>query len=423
MREKFHHLTLGRQTRLLAVALVTGAAATVALLLAGSQHGAGGSAAVQGALYSPGGEAGEVSLAKVEQYWQTRLTYPTGRFNQRWVTGAAKQAQRIKSGIPKGHYKAWRGTRSVTGSHGAQSLKALAAARPLGPQPQVSTGCQAPCFTFGLVSGRVSAIAFDPAHTSVAYLAQDGGGIWKTTNCCTPFTTWTVTTDGASVSTTTTDDVTVDPNNSNVVYAATGDISFGSFAFGSAGVLKSTDAGNSWQTLGANVFTPAYPAATGGTYPQYQAVSKVRVDPNNSKNVVVGTKTGLFFSYDAGVNWAGPCLTNGFPSQRQDITDLILRDDGSTTSIYAAVGARGYGTFVQQNLGKNGANGVYRLGAVPAGGCPAVGSWTALTNGWPTGTASGVACNPPIVPDTTTLCAATANKLGRIEMAIAPSDP
>jgi hypothetical protein len=65
----------------------------------------------------------------------------------------------------------------------------------------------------------VSAIAFDPANTSVAYLAQDGGGIWKTTNCCTPFTTWTVTTDGASVSTTATDDVTVDPNNSNVVYA------------------------------------------------------------------------------------------------------------------------------------------------------------------------------------------------------------
>ena len=59
--------------------------------------------------------------------------------------------------------------------------------------------------------------------------------------------------------TTATDDVTVDPNNSNVVYAATGDISFGSFAFGSAGVLKSTDAGNSWQTLGANVFTTGVP--------------------------------------------------------------------------------------------------------------------------------------------------------------------
>ena len=356
---------------LAAFAVVAGRAA-----LDRSDHGTGAKA-LQSALYSPGGqsaEPGEVSLTKVEQYWQSRLTYPTGRFNERWVIAAAKQAKRIRSGIPSGHYKAWRGSgaRSVNGSHGAQSIKALSAARPLGPQPQASTGCQAPCFTFGLVSGRVSAIAFDPAHTNVAYLAQDGGGIWKTTNCCTPFTTWTVTTDGASVGTTSTDDVTVDPNNSNVVYAATGDVSFGSFAFGSSGVLKSTDAGSTWQTLGANVFTPAYPAASGGTYPQYQAVTKVRVDPNNSKKVVVGTKTGLYFSYDAGVNWTGPCLSNRFSTQRQDITGLILRDDGSTTSIYAAVGARGYGTFVQQNLGQNGANGIYKLGAMPASGCPAV---------------------------------------------------
>ena len=90
--------------------------------------------------------------------------------------------------------------------------------------------------------------------------------------------------------------------------------------------------------------------------------------------------------------------------------------------VFAAVGARGYGTYVQQNLGKNGANGVYRLDAMPASGCPAVSSWTALTSGWPVGTASGVPCNPPI-GDMTTTCAPTANKLGRIEMAIAPSDP
>ena len=45
----------------------------------------------------------------------------------------------------------------------------------------------------------------------------------------------------------------------NTVYAATGDISFGSFAFGSAGILKSTDAGATWTTLGADVFAPRLP--------------------------------------------------------------------------------------------------------------------------------------------------------------------
>src|SRR5262249_41372953 len=146
--------------------------------------------------------------------------------------------EQMPKGIPAGHYR------------GAGRASSLAAARPLGPQPQESTGCQAPCFTFGLVSGRVSAIAFDPVDPTVAYIAQDGGGIWKTTNCCSPATTWTVTTDTPSVPTTAVDDVTVDPNNHTVVYAATGDISFGSFSFGSAGVLKSTDAGATWTRVG-----------------------------------------------------------------------------------------------------------------------------------------------------------------------------
>jgi hypothetical protein len=421
-------MNLRSRTRLVVLLAVPALALAIAVALrasgAGSADDRAAKSALLAALDTPGsvGEPGEVSREQVERYWQARLTYPTGRFDQRWVRTALIQAKRIRSGVPRGHYRPWRGYRSKSGS--AQSAAALAAARPLGPQPQESTGCQAPCFTFGLVSGRVSAIAFDPVDTNVAYIAQDGGGIWKTTNCCSPLTTWTVTTDGDSVGTTAVDDVTVDPNDHNTVYAATGDISFGSFAFGSAGILKSTDAGATWQTLAASVFKPVYPPGPGGSYPQYQAVSKIRVDPNNSKNLIAGTKTGLFFSYSAGVNWNGPCLPDAFPSQRQDITDLILRDDGPTTSVYAAVGARGFATTVQQNLGKNGANGIYTLSKIPpsGSGCPAVSSWTALTNGWPAGTASGVACDPPI-GDNVTKCAAGANKLGRIEMAIAPSNP
>jgi hypothetical protein len=398
--------------RLLLVPLVLG---SVGLGFALATGGSAPRSSAAPAAYSPGAavsRTGEASLTQVEQYWQNRLTYPTGRFDQRWVLHAAKQAARIKSGLPSGHFRARAGARSV---------KALGAARSLGPQPQESTGCQPPCFTFGLVSGRVSAIAFDPTNTSVAYIAQDGGGIWKTTNCCTPATTWTVTTDDpATVKTTTTDDVAVDPNNHNTVYAATGDISFGSFSFGTAGILKSTDAGAHWQTLGTSAFTPVYPPAAGGSFPQYQAVTKIKVDPNDSNKLVVGTKTGLYFSYDAGVNWSGPCLTNNYPGQRQDVTDLIIRDDGLTTSLYAAIGARGFATTVQQNLGLNGANGIYKLSSMPSSGCPFVASWTALTNGWPAGTASGTPCNPPI-NDNVTTCAAGANKVGRIEMAIAPS--
>src|SRR5580765_528984 len=122
--------------RLLVVPVVTGLAAAFALVLSGSH--ADHSAARQAALYSPGGstgEPGEASLTQVERYWQTRLTYPTGRFDQRWVKTAAQKAKRIKSGIPRGQYRGRGGSaaRAGSGSHGAQSIKSLAAARPLGP--------------------------------------------------------------------------------------------------------------------------------------------------------------------------------------------------------------------------------------------------------------------------------------------------
>ena len=110
--------------------------------------------------------------------------------------------------------------------------------------------------------------------------------------------------------------MSIDPNDHNTIYAGTGDLNYGSFSMGSQGILKSTDAGATWIVLGGDVFGAAFTAPP-GQFPQYKAVGKVRVDPNNSNKVVAGTKTGLYFSYDGGVNWTGPCLTNGFtPSAR-----------------------------------------------------------------------------------------------------------
>ena len=163
--------------------------------------------------------------------------------------------------------------------------------------------------------------------------------------------------------------IALDPNNHNTVYAGTGDLNYGSFSMGSQGIFKSTDGGANWTVLGANIFGAALPQPV-GQFPQYQAVGKVRVDPNNSNNVVAGTKTGLYFSYDGGTNWTGPCITNSFPAQRQDITALELTNmGGGITRILAAVGVRGFATTVQFNLNLNGANGIYSA-TMPASGCP-----------------------------------------------------
>ena len=177
---------------------------------------------------------------------------------------------------------------------------------------------------------------------------------------------------------------------------------------GSQGIFKSTDGGGSWTVLGADVFGPEY-SEPPGNYPQYDAVGKVRVDPNNSANIVAGSKKGLWFSYDSGLTWTN-CLTNSFTTQRQDITGLELTDMGSgVTRIIAAVGVRGFPTYVQYDLGANGANGVYK-GTMQSSGCPSFTSIASNANGFVFGNqvtgspyltgalmnaGSGVPCNYP----------------------------
>src|SRR5437762_14133654 len=241
-------------------------------------------------------------------------------------------------------------------------------------------------------------------------------------------------TDDPLISTTAIDSVTIDPSDHNTVYAGTCDLNFGSFSMGSQGILKSTDAGATWTVLGADVFGMAYTEPP-GQFPQYNAVGKVRVDPNDSTKIAAGTKKGLYFSYDAGVNWTGPCTTNAFSTQRQDITGLELTNmGGGATRIIAAVGVRGFATTVQYDLGNNGANGIYK-GTMPLSGCP--NDFTLISrndNGFVFGTqvtgsayATGANMNAgsgtPYAIASPSPAPPLGDQLGRTDIAVAPSNP
>ena len=368
------------------------------------------------------GEKAE-DLDRIEAQWHDRLTYPTGEFDPAWVRRAVAQDAAIARAIPAG-------VRPNLSSESPLVLD-VNAFTALGPAPGRMTGCSG-CFDYGTTAGRVNAIAVDPTTTTngsiTAYIATVGGGVWKTTNCCNGSTTWTALTDDPLISTTSVDTVAIDPNNHNTIYVGTGDLNYGSFSMGSQGILKSTNGGASWVVLGSDVFGALYPTPP-GTFGQYQAVGKVRVDPNNSNNVVAGTKTGLYFSYDGGQNWTGPCTTNNFNTQRQDITGLELTNmGGGVTRILAAVGMRGFATTVQVNLDKNGANGLYK-GTMAASGCPT--DFTLITrndNGFVFGTqVTGSAYTTGAVMNAGSgspyVNATTGTQLGRMDIAVAPSNP
>lgn len=326
-------------------------------------------------------------------FWADRASYPTGHFNPQWLREAAVEAAQVPQSLPLG----------VELQRRAGEALDPGMFTPLGPRP-LGTG--------GGFAGRSNVVVSHPGDPSIAWMGSDGGGVWKTTNCCDASTTWVNTTDNSAnmepIQNSAIGDLTLDPNNPDVLYAGTGDLRYGSFSFGSNGVLKSIDGGNTWEVKGADVFNPFYPPSAGGV-PQYQAIGKVVVDPNDSDIVLVGAKTGVFLSYDGGDNWTGPCLSNAFTDQRQDTTGLILTNlGGGVTRILAAVGTRGFETAVQPDLNQNGANGVYTA-TVPASGCPT--DWTLVSrgdNGWPAGTGAGVP--------------RPGNSVGRIDIAVAPTD-
>ena len=324
-------------------------------------------------------------------FWTDRATYPTGHFNPQWMLESARQASQISKALPDGTVQ----NRSTT----ALPTDVFTA---LGPRPLGSGGG---------VAGRTNAIIAHPTDPTIAWIGSDGGGVWKTTNCCSASTTWRNTTDISAdaepIQNSAIGAMAIDPNNPNILYAGTGDLRYGSFSFGSNGLLKSTDGGETWSVKGADVFNPFY-APNAGLPPQYQAIGKVEVDPNNSNIVIVGAKTGIYFSYNGGDTWTDACPTNAFPNQRQDITGLVLTDLGTSTRVVASVGVRAFATTVQTGLEKNGANGLYSA-TVAASGCPSFTTISRPDNGWPAGTAQGNASVP--------------NPLGRVDIAGSKTDP
>ena len=96
-----------------------------------------------------------------------------------------------------------------------------------------------------VASGRIGDIAVNPHDFSEWYVAVSSGGVWKTTN------------NGATFSPIFDDEgsysigcVTIDPNNTNVVWVGTGENnSQRSVSFGD-GVYKSVDGGKSWKNVG-----------------------------------------------------------------------------------------------------------------------------------------------------------------------------
>jgi uncharacterized protein (TIGR03437 family) len=210
-----------------------------------------------------------------------------------------------------------------------------------------------------VTSGRVNAIAIDPRNSDVVYIGAAEGGVWKTTD---GGTNWTpLTDDQPSLAT---GSIALDPNNPDTVYVGTGEENFAQDSYYGAGILKSVNGGITW----TNVVGPFL----------RDKVGALAVHPTNSQILLAAATAGVWRSADAGATWTQTL------SGAAGIS--LVFDPTNGASAYATLGT----------VGGNAQNGVYHSSDAGL-------TWQ-LVNGTGTG-------------------ALPATRVGRIELAMAPSDP
>lgn len=143
-----------------------------------------------------------------------------------------------------------------------------------------------------VMGGRIADIAVSPTDKNTWYIAVGSGGLWKTTN---RGISWKPVFD--SQKSYSIGSVTIDPNNSDVIWVGTGENVSGRHVAWGDGVYKSLDGGKSWNQMGLK---------------KSEHIGKILVDPRNNDVVFVaaegplwssGGERGLYKTMDGGKTW------------------------------------------------------------------------------------------------------------------------
>jgi photosystem II stability/assembly factor-like uncharacterized protein len=259
-----------------------------------------------------------------QQYFHDQRAYPLGFIPQGANLNALRQ---VKDLIQRRRPKFQVGINGLNGFDYASGT----AWTEIGPKPLASG------YAAGEVSGRVSALAIDPTNNDVVFLGAGDGGVWKTTD---GGSTWNPVTD--EMPSLSIGSIAIAASNHNVIYVGTGEgnvIGSGGAAFDAyygAGILKSTDGGNTWAHIPGPFAGPTNSASHfGGAY-----IPSIAVKPDNENIVLAGVymysagwKSGIYRSTDGGNNWTQVLLQG--TSSSAPAMELYFVD---TTTVLASVG-------------------------------------------------------------------------------------
>lgn len=258
------------------------------------------------------------------------------------------QAQRFlaQRGKPKRRYFALsdrpRTALTATAASTATS-PSTATWQPLGPLEVITPN-------YGLVTGRISSIAIDPSDPTGnrVFVGTTGGGVWLSQNAGTAgsvvFTPLTDTPGGfdavryASISI---GAVSVQPGGTGVILAGTGDPNDALDSYYGAGVLRSSDGGNTWTVMShtANAQLSFQGEGFAGfawstVNPQLviAAVSQAYEGTLVDAQLYGVSYAGLYYSTDAGGTWTLATITDSPGQDLQGPQDMFASPNGNSAT-------------------------------------------------------------------------------------------
>ena len=224
-------------------------------------------------------------------------------------------------------------------------MQAQSTWQPLGPEAVATS-------SYGLVSGRVTALAFDPSDATGnhVYVGTTGGGVWAAENAATantaqivfsPLTDTVGALSGATDTSISIGALSVQPGGTGVILAGTGDPNDALDSYYGAGILRSGDGGNSWTLITATADSKYLFAGEGfagfawSTVNPQQVVAAVsQAYEGTLVNAVIAGSSyeGLYSSSDGGVTWNLATIRDGAGQDVQGPADAFALPDGNAAT-------------------------------------------------------------------------------------------
>ncbi len=231
---------------------------------------------------------------------------------------------------------------------------------------------------YGLVSGRVTSIAIDPADATGnhVYIGTTGGGVWAAQNAASstvsqivfqPLTDNLSALGGAWDASISIGALTAQPGGTGVVLAGTGDPNDATDSYYGAGVLRSTDSGSTWSliarttdmesSLSLQNFSFAGEGFAGFAWstvnPQVVVAAVSQAYEGTLVNAVTAQSStqGLYYSTDSGLSWHLATISDSGANVQGPLDRFPSPDGNAATAVvwnpvrklfFAAVRYHGY---------------------------------------------------------------------------------